>query len=54
MDLATDRAYARRVVDAHNEHTAEYLSGEPLLADHLAAGLDLVGLSCANFESGHL
>jgi hypothetical protein len=39
-DWPSVRAHA---VDAHNEHTAEYLTGEPLLADHLAAGLDLVG-----------
>ena len=43
-----------QAVDAHNKHTAEYLTGDPLLADHLAAGLDLVALSCADFESGHL
>ena len=43
-----------QAVDAHNKHTAEYLTGDPLLADHLAASLDLVALSCADFESGHL
>ena len=37
--------------DAHNERTAEYLCGTPLLADHLSGGLDLLGLSCAEFES---
>ncbi|MGB3390395.1 MAG: DUF3775 domain-containing protein [Pseudaminobacter sp.] len=50
-DWASIRAQA---ADAHNEHTAEYLTGEPLLADHLAAGLDCIGLSCADFESGRL
>lgn len=50
-DGAVMRAQA---ADAHNERTAEYLCGEPLLADHLAAGLDTIGLSCADFESEHL
>lgn len=40
--------------DARNEHTAKYLIGEPLLADHLAAGLDVIGLICAGYESEHL
>lgn len=39
---------------AHNRHTAEYLTGEPLLADYLAAGLDAIGLSCADYERDHL
>lgn len=43
-----------QAADARNEHTAEYLIGEPLLADHLAAGLDVIGLSCAGYESEHL
>lgn len=32
--------------DEHNEHTAEYLCGTPLLGDHLAEGLSLLGYSC--------
>lgn len=43
-----------QAADARNEHTAEYLTGEPLLADHLAAGLDTIGLSCADYEGEHL
>jgi hypothetical protein len=43
-----------QAADARNEHTAEYLTGEPLLADHLAAGLDAIGLSCADYEGEHL
>ncbi len=39
---------------AHNEHTAGYLMGEPLLADHLTAGLDMIDLSCADYEDEHL
>jgi Protein of unknown function (DUF3775) len=44
----------RQAADAHNEHTAEYLCGEPLVADYLADGLDMIGLSCSDYESGHL
>lgn len=54
-DEAGDWAIMRvQAVDAHNERTADYLCGEPLLADHLAAGLDTIGLSCAAYESEHL
>jgi hypothetical protein len=52
MEPATGRARSQ-AVDAHNEYTDEYLTGEPLL-EHLAADLDPVGLSCADFESGHV
>ncbi len=31
--------------DAHNEHTAEYLLGIPLLGDYLQEGLSLLGYS---------
>lgn len=40
--------------DAHNEHTAEYLCGNPLLADHLTEGLGLLGYSLDDFERKHL
>lgn len=50
-DWANVRAQA---ADSHNKHTAEYLIGEPLLADHLASGLDVIGLSCAGYEGEHL
>jgi len=43
-----------QATEAHNKHTAEYLTGEPLLADYLAAGLDTIGLSCADYEDEHL
>ncbi len=33
--------------DRHNEHTAAYLLGMPLLADYLEDGLSQLGLSCA-------
>lgn len=40
--------------ERHNEHTAEYLLGIPLLADLLQNGLDEFGLSCADYEKEHL
>jgi hypothetical protein len=39
---------------AHNERTAEYLLGMPLLADFLEEGLSMLGYSCEEFEMGHL
>jgi hypothetical protein len=41
------RAEATR---AHNNRTASYLLGEPLLGDFLAEGLAAFGLSCADLE----
>jgi hypothetical protein len=40
--------------ERHNDHTAEYLLGMPLLADLLQTGLDELGLSCADYEKEHL
>lgn len=40
--------------DRHNEHTAEYLLGMPLLADYLQAGLDAFGVSCEEIEEERL
>ncbi|ODN69181.1 DUF3775 domain-containing protein [Methylobrevis pamukkalensis] len=52
---ASDWADLRRqAAEARTASTARYLMGEPLLADHLAAGLDALGLSCADFEAEHL
>ncbi len=45
------RAEAAR---AHNSRTASYLLGMPLLSDHLEAALSQFGLSCEDFEEGHL
>jgi hypothetical protein len=39
---------------AHNERTAAYLLGTPLLADYLEEGLAQFGLSCEEFEMGRL
>ena len=46
-DHGTDEWPAVRAdaADAHNEHTAEYLCGNPMLADHLTEGLSLLGYS---------
>jgi hypothetical protein len=35
---------------AHNERTAEYLIGIPLLGDFLEEGLSMLGYSCEEFE----
>ncbi|MEX0752193.1 MAG: DUF3775 domain-containing protein [Xanthobacteraceae bacterium] len=45
------RAEASR---AHNKRTASYLLGMPLLPDHLEEALSQMGLSCEEFEMGHL
>ena len=39
---------------AHNERTAAYLLGMPLLGDFLEEGLSMLGYSCAEFEAGRL
>jgi hypothetical protein len=39
---------------AHNDHTAAYLLGTPLLPDYLEEGLAAFDLSCQDFEMGHL
>jgi hypothetical protein len=39
---------------AHNDATARYLLGLPLLGDYLEEGLSLLGRSCAEFEMGRL
>jgi hypothetical protein len=51
------REWARGLGQAHERHnnrTAEYLLGTPLLADYLEEGLDQFGLSCLGFEEGRL
>lgn len=39
---------------AHNERTAEYLTGLPLLGDYLEEGLAAFGESCEGFEKNRL
>jgi hypothetical protein len=46
-DWATVREEAAR---AHNERTAEYLLGMPLVGDFLEEGLSMLGYSCEEFE----
>ena len=50
-DWATVRAEAAR---AHNQRTAEYLLGTPLVGDFLEEGLSMLGYSCEEFEIGRL
>ena len=40
--------------NAHNDHTASYLLGIPMLGDYLEEGLDTLGYSCADYEMGRL
>ena len=35
---------------AHNQRTAEYLLGTPLVGDYLEEGLSMLGYSCGEFE----
>lgn len=52
---ADDWASVRQdAADAHNQYTADYLCGSPLLADHLADGLSILDYSCADYEREHL
>ena len=50
-DWPTVRAEAAR---EHNERTASYLLGMPLLSDFLEEGLSMLGYSCEEFEIGRL
>lgn len=50
-DWASALADAR---DAHNDRTASYLLGIPLLADYLEEGLSRMGESCDEYEMGRL
>ncbi len=40
--------------DAHNERTAQYLLGNPLLPDHLEEGLAVLGLTCEEYGFNRL
>ena len=50
-DWSTVREEAAR---AHNERTANYLLGTPLVGDYLEEGLSMLGYSCEEFEMGRL
>ena len=40
--------------DAHNQNTASYLLGMPLVGDYLEEGLSLLGRSCEEYELNRL
>ncbi len=44
----------REAASAHNDRTAEYLIGTPLVADFLEEGLSKLGYSCEEFEINRL
>ena len=49
--LASDwPAVREEAARAHNERTADYLLGIPLLGDFLEEGLSMLGYSCEEFE----
>jgi uncharacterized protein DUF3775 len=48
------RAVREEAERAHNERTAAYLLGTPLLSDFLEEGLSMLGYSCEEFEIGRL
>ncbi len=50
-DWSTVREEAAR---AHNERTANYLLGTPLVGDFLEESLTMLGYSCEEFEIGRL
>jgi hypothetical protein len=47
-------AVREQAAGAHNERTAEYLIGTPMLGDFLEEGLSMLGYSCEEFEVGRL
>ena len=47
-------AVREEATDAHNERTASYLLGMPLLGDFLEEGLSMLGYSCEEFEINRL
>lgn len=44
----------REATRAHNNRTARYLLGMPMLADFVEEGLSMLGHSCEEFEIGRL
>ena len=47
-------AVREEAASAHNDRTASYLLGMPLLGDFLEEGLSMLGYSCEEFEIGRL
>jgi hypothetical protein len=50
-EWATIRAEAAA---AHNDRTAAYLLGTPLVGDFLEEGLSMLGYSCGEYEADRL
>lgn len=44
----------QEAASAHNERTAEYLLGMPLLSDYVEEGLSMLGVSLEDLEIGRL
>jgi hypothetical protein len=44
----------KEAADAHNERTARYLLGMPLVGDFLEEGLSMLGYSCEEYEIDRL
>lgn len=40
----------RIATEEHNDHTAQYLVGTPLLADYLEEGLSKIGRDCSGYN----
>ncbi len=53
-DIADWPEAVQEALRNHNDHTAEYLLGEPQLGDHLEEGITALGHSCDAFERAHL
>jgi hypothetical protein len=47
-------AVREEAASAHNERTAEYLLGTPMLGDLLEEGLSMLGFSCEDYELNRL
>jgi hypothetical protein len=46
-----DWAEAQQIAtEEHNDHTAQYLVGTPLLADYLEEGLSRIGRDCSDYN----
>jgi len=43
-----------QAADAHNEHTATYLLGMPILGDYIEEGYSQLGFSCEEVDLGRL
>lgn len=49
-----ERLRTEALTARHTATTAEYLMGMSMLPDYLEEGLSQFGISCADFEAGHL